>query len=88
MLEHGIDLERPALVRWYNPIAAMPSYHVAFRGRPGAGSAAGRASALVRAAWYSYPALVAATVVATGNHYVADVAAGATVGAAARAATR
>ncbi len=26
----GIDLEHPALVRFYNPISAMPSYHMAF----------------------------------------------------------
>jgi hypothetical protein len=88
LLEHGIDLDRPALVRWYNPIAAMPSYHVAFAVVSGRGLGRRARHPVVRAAWYAYPALVAVTVVATGNHYVADVAAGATLGAAARAVTR
>jgi membrane-associated phospholipid phosphatase len=77
----GIDLERPALVRFYNPIAAMPSQHLSFavvtssllversRGTPG------------RAAARLYPPLVAIVVVATGNHFVLDVLAGAGLGA-------
>ncbi len=88
LLAQGIDLERPELVRWYNPIAAMPSYHMAFpvagglglprRSRTGVGRVLGRA----------YPLVVAVTVVATGNHYVADVAAGSALGVVARGLAR
>lgn len=88
LLEHGIDIERPALVRWYNPIAAMPSYHVAFSVVSGIGLAARSRSGVGRAAWRAYPGAVAAIVVATGNHYIADVAAGAALGALARRITR
>jgi membrane-associated phospholipid phosphatase len=75
-------------VRFYNPIAAMPSQHLAFAVVTGTGVAARARSRPGRAAWRSYPALVALVVVATGNHYVLDVAAGAALGVAARALTR
>lgn len=88
LLEHGIDIERPGLVRWFNPIAAMPSYHVAFSTVTGVGLAGRARSPLGRLAWRAYPGAVAAIVVATGNHYVADVAAGAALGALARRITR
>lgn len=88
LLEHGIDIERPALVRWYNPIAAMPSYHVAFSMVTGIGLAGRARSTFGRLAWTSYPGAVGAIVVATGNHYVADVAAGAALGALARRISR
>lgn len=84
----GIDIEHPLLVRFYNPIAAMPSHHVAFAVVTGAGLAARATSRRGRAAWRAYPALVGLVVVATGNHYVLDVAAGAALGAVARAVTR
>lgn len=79
-----VDLEHPRLVRLYNPIAALPSQHVSLavvtsgaladraRGRPG------------RAVAWTYPLAVGLVVVATGNHYVLDVAAGAALGAVAR----
>ncbi|WP_116995301.1 phosphatase PAP2 family protein [Desertimonas flava] len=88
LLEHGIDIERPGLVRWFNPIAAMPSYHVAFSMVTGLGLAGRAASPLRRLAWTSYPGAVAAIVIATGNHYIADVAAGAVLGSVARRITR
>lgn len=88
LLEHGIDIERPALVRWYNPIAAMPSYHMAFSVVSGMGLAARARSPLARLGWRAYPVAVALIVMATGNHYVADVAAGSVLGAAARRFTR
>ncbi len=86
--EQGIDLDDPTLVRFYNPIAAMPSYHVAFAVVSGIGLAHRSRSTWGRAWWLSYPAAVAAIVLATGNHYAADVAAGAALGLAARAVTR
>lgn len=88
LLEHGIDIERPSLVRWFNPIAAMPSYHVAFATVTGLGLAPRARSPLRRFGWKSYPAAVATIVVATGNHYLIDVIAGASLGAFARRITR
>jgi hypothetical protein len=88
LASRGIDIEHPFLVRFYNPIAAMPSQHLAFAVVTGTGVAARARSRPGRVAWRSYPALVALVVVATGNHYVLDVAAGAALGVAARALTR
>jgi hypothetical protein len=84
----GIDIEHPLLLRFYNPIAAMPSLHVAFATVTGAGLARRSASPLGAAGWTAYPAVVAAVVVATGNHFVLDCAGGAVLGALARRLTR
>ena len=80
----GVDIEHPFLVRFYNPIAAMPSLHVAFAVLTGAAIAERTESALVKGAAYAYAPLVALVVAGTGNHYVADAVAGAALGAAAR----
>jgi hypothetical protein len=80
----GVDIEHPFLVRLYNPIAAMPSLHVAFAVITGAAIAERTESALVKSAAYAYAPLVALVVAGTGNHYVADTVAGAALGAAAR----
>ena len=84
----GIDIEHRFLVRFYNPVAAMPSHHLAFAVLTGRGLADRARSQGGRAAWRAYPALVGLVVLATGNHYVLDVAAGAALGEAARAFTR
>ena len=80
----GLDLEHPLLVRFYNPVAAMPSLHVAFAVVTGAEIAARSDSVLVKAAAHAYAPLVATVVAGTGNHYVLDAVAGAALGAAAR----
>lgn len=81
----GFDLEHPTLVRFYNPVAAMPSLHVAFAVVT-AGAIADRASSgLGKTAAYAYPPLVSLVVAGTGNHYVLDAVAGAALGLAARA---
>jgi PAP2 superfamily len=80
----GLDLEHPLLVRLYNPLAAMPSLHVAFAVLAGAAIAERAEAPATRAAAHAYPAIVTAVVAATGNHYVLDAVAGATLGAAAR----
>ncbi len=88
LLHRGVDLGHPLLVRFYNPIAAMPSHHVSFAVVSGLGLAAGKRSRLARLAWRSYPVGVTGVVVATGNHFVLDTVAGAALGALARALTR
>jgi membrane-associated phospholipid phosphatase len=85
--EAGIDIEHPLLVRFYNPVAALPSQHAAFAVVT-AGGLAGRTGGARRAAWAAYPPIVAFVVVATANHYVLDVAAGAALGLTARRLTR
>jgi PAP2 superfamily len=80
----GLDLEHPFLVRFYNPVAAMPSLHVAFAVVTGAEIASRSDSALVRSAARAYPPLVATVVAGTGNHYVLDAVAGAALGVVAR----
>ena len=80
----GLDLEHPILLRFYNPVAAMPSLHVAFAVVTGAEIAARSGSVVVRTAARAYVPLVATVVAGTGNHYVLDAVAGAALGAAAR----
>ena len=80
----GIDLEHPRLVRFYNPVAAMPSLHVAFAVVTGAEIAARSDSVLVKSVAHAYAPLVATVVAATANHYVLDAVAGAALGVAAR----
>ena len=76
----GFDLEHPFLVRFYNPVAAMPSLHVAFAVLTSAAIAERSGSA----AAYAYAPAVSLVVAATGNHYVLDAVAGAALGAVAR----
>jgi membrane-associated phospholipid phosphatase len=84
----GGGLDDPRLQRFYNPIAAMPSHHVAFAIVTGGGIASGRRAGIGRATALTYPAAVAAVVVATANHFVVDVLAGAALGVIARRVTR
>lgn len=67
-----LDLDSGVVVRLYNPIAAMPSIHLAFAVVTGAGLRRTARSPLVRALGLAYPPAVFATVVATANHYVLD----------------
>jgi hypothetical protein len=80
----GLDLEHPILVRFFNPVAAMPSLHVAFAVVTGVEIAERSGSVVVRTAARAYAPLVATVVAGTGNHYVLDAVAGAALGAAAR----
>ena len=69
---------------FYNPVAAMPSLHVAFAVVTGGEIAERSGSVVVRTAARAYAPLVATVVAGTGNHYVLDAVAGAALGAAAR----
>ena len=80
----GVDLEHPLLVRFYNPVAAMPSLHVAFAVVTGVEIAARSDSILVKSVAHAYAPLVATVVAGTANHYVLDAVAGAALGVAAR----
>ena len=80
----GLDLEHPLLLRFYNPVAAMPSLHVAFAVVTGAEIAGRTESRVLRVAAHAYAPLVATVVAGTGNHYVLDAVAGAALGAVAR----
>lgn len=88
MASRGLNLDHEHLVRFYNPIAAMPSHHVAFAVVTGFGLSRRARTPWGRLLARVYPALVATTVVATGNHFTADVAAGAALGVVARCAPR
>jgi hypothetical protein len=83
----GIDIEHPLLIRLYNPVAALPSLHVAFAVLTGSAMAERAGSPVAKAAAYSYAPLVSLVVIGTGNHYAADAVAGAALGAAARLAS-
>jgi hypothetical protein len=80
----GLDLEHPFLLRFYNPVAAMPSLHVAFAVVTGAEIAGRTESRVLRVAAHTYAPLVATVVAGTGNHFVLDAVAGAALGAVAR----
>jgi hypothetical protein len=84
LADRGIDLGHPWLVRLYNPIAAMPSHHVAFAVVTGEGLAGRAGGRVARTAWRGYAPLVAIVVLATGNHLLVDVGAGAVLGVLAR----
>jgi hypothetical protein len=76
----GVDLDRGLIAKLYDPIAAMPSIHVAYAVVTAAGIAETSGSNAARALAPAYPPLVALVVFATANHYVLDAVAGATLG--------
>jgi PAP2 superfamily len=80
----GVDLEHPFLVRFYNPIAAMPSQHISFAVVTSGLLVERSRSTCRRLAARAYPPLVALVVMTTGNHFVLDVVAGAGLGGLAR----
>ena len=85
----GVDLDRGLVAELYDPIAAMPSIHVAYATVTAAGIARTAQSPLARTLVPAYPPLVALVVFATANHYVLDaVAGGAVAGVALRIARR
>ncbi len=72
----GFDLDRGFVAELYDPIAAMPSIHVAYAVVTAAGIATTVESAWIRRVAPGYPPLVALVVFATANHYVLDAVAG------------
>ena len=68
----GFDLDSGLVAKLYNPLAAMPSIHVAFAVVTAARLAETSPSRVVRRLAPGYPPLVAFTVFVTANHYVLD----------------
>jgi hypothetical protein len=84
----GIDLDSGPVAQLYDPLAAMPSIHVAYAVVTAAGVRAAGESPALRALAPAYPPLVAAVVFVTANHYVLDAVAGAAIAAVALRASR
>jgi hypothetical protein len=75
----GFDLDTGPVAQLYDPLAAMPSIHVAYAVVTATGIANASESRALRALAPAYPPLVAAVVFVTANHYVLDAVAGAAV---------
>jgi hypothetical protein len=75
----GLALDSKLTTSFYNPIAAVPSLHAGFAIAVSAALAAALHGRLARAAAWLWAPVVCLAVVATGNHFVADIAAGALV---------
>ena len=67
---------------FYNPYAAVPSLHCGFAFAIGIALAVAARRPLTKALWLLWGPVVSLAVVATGNHYVFDIAAGLLVAAA------
>jgi hypothetical protein len=78
--ESGIDLDTGLVVRLYNPIAAMPSVHMAYAVVISSAIGQTARSRLLRRVAVAYPPAVALIVLATANHFVLDVIAGTLLG--------
>ena len=77
--EGFIPMDSPAVRLFYNPYAAMPSLHVGMAPVVAWALWSSTTNPLVRAGALAYPPAVATTVVATGQHFIADIAAGVAV---------
>jgi PAP2 superfamily len=78
----GLDLSSDLLGSLYNPIAAVPSLHFGYALIVGVAVAQLASRRWLRLAGAAYPALMLLIIVATGNHFLFDAAAGALVVAA------
>jgi hypothetical protein len=76
----GLDLDGELIARLYNPVAAMPSIHLAYAVVTAAALTATASTRTVRIAARAYPPAVFGTVLATANHYVLDGLAGSVLG--------
>src|SRR6266516_2532624 len=75
----NVDLNKGLLSSVYNPFAAVPSMHVGYALIVGASVARYAANLITRLAGVAYPPFVLLVIVATGNHFLVDAAAGAAV---------
>ena len=74
-----VNLSSEALGSLYNPFAAVPSLHFGYALLVGAAMASLGRSHVVRAAGFAYPLVMLFVIVATGNHFLFDAAAGGVV---------
>jgi diacylglycerol O-acyltransferase / wax synthase len=75
----GLDLDSGPVAQLYDPLAAMPSIHVAYAVVTATAVSEASESPVLRAVAPAYPPLVAAVVFVTANHYVLDAVAGAAI---------
>lgn len=75
----SINLTSHAVSTFYNPYAAVPSMHIGFALLAGLTVARLARNPLARVAGLAYPLFVLLVIVATGNHFFFDAAAGAAV---------
>jgi hypothetical protein len=74
-----VDLDKGLISSLYNPFAAVPSMHIGYAVIVGASLLHYGKRRVVRAAGLVYPLFVLLVIVATGNHFLFDAAAGALV---------
>ena len=72
----GLNLSSDLLGSFYNPIAAVPSLHFGYALIVGVALAALATNRAVRLVGAAYPAVMLFIIVATGNHFFVDAAAG------------
>jgi hypothetical protein len=75
----GFAMDSAVTTKFYNELAAVPSLHVGFAVVVGIALAAAFRNPIARTAALLWGPLIALAVVATGNHYVFDIAAGVVV---------
>jgi membrane-associated phospholipid phosphatase len=78
----GLALDSKLTTSFYNPLAAVPSLHAGFALAVSAALAAAASRRSLKLLAWTWAPLVCLAVVATGNHFVTDIAAGAVVTAA------
>jgi hypothetical protein len=76
----GLELDRGGVSQLFNPIAAMPSIHMAWAVISTESLRACSRRPAVRAVAALYPPAVATVVIVTANHLVVDVVAGSLLG--------
>jgi PAP2 superfamily len=72
----GVRLDSSLTTAFYNPLAAVPSLHAGFALAVGVALAMAFRHPLAKAAALSWAPIIGLAVVATGNHFVFDIAAG------------
>jgi membrane-associated phospholipid phosphatase len=72
----GVSLDSSLTTSFYNELAAVPSLHVGFAVVIGMALAAAVRNPVAKTLWLMWGPVIGLAVVATGNHYVFDIAAG------------
>ena len=75
----GVRLDSSLTTAFYNPLAAVPSLHAGFALAVGVALAASFRNRVAKVVAWSWAPLIGLAVVATGNHFVFDIAAGVVV---------